>query len=257
MPSKASSPLGVFDYDKDRNYRIVIGCEDGMLYNYGSDGKATSGWKYRKQKESVHWLDHFKIGSKDYIVCLGSGGEIQLLQRNGREREKVKVKADDWMNGAVYLSVQSNVNESGFLYANRDGVVKMLNFGGKISTLFSTGTGDSQIHFEDLENDGVPEVLEITGKKLMLHSLNGDKLWEAQFAEPPGTPGIYRFGRGDNRVGIQAGNEIWLLNARGEAVEGFPLIGNTPLTIGDLKRNGKLQMIYGKAGRYLIDQEVN
>ncbi len=256
LPAPASSALSIFDYDKDRNYRLTIACEDGLIYNYTTEGKKTKGWKYKKSDQAIAWLDHFKLGSKDYIIAIGKQGEIQLLQRNGTTRQEVKVKAEDWMQGSVYLHLQATINESGLLFADNSGQVNSLTFGGKKQKLFSPSPSAHSLILEDVDNDGSPEALALDSKSLSVYRLDGTVSWKKEFEESPGVPGIYRFGRRDNRIGIQAGDEIWLLDEKGEACAGFPLTGNTPLTIGDLKRNGELQMIYGKAGRYLIDQRV-
>jgi len=256
LPSKASSALSVFDYDKDKTYRLTIGCEDGMIYNYTTEGKNTKGWKYKNSNEAVTWLNHFKLGSKDYILTIGKQGQIQLLQRNGKGRTEVDTRAKDWMAGAIYLQLEATIAESGIIYSDRSGKIHSLSFGGKATTLFQTQPPANQVHFEDITNNGRPNVIATAKNSLSIYKLNSEIIWTKEFDANPGSPGIYKFGRNDSRIGIQAGEEIWLLNNDGQAVQGFPITGNTPLTIGDLKRDGQLQMIYGKAGRYLINQRV-
>ena len=69
LRSKASSPLSVFDYENNRNYRIAIACEDKKIYLYDETGKIVKGWNFNNSENLVSSeISHYTIDNKDYLV---------------------------------------------------------------------------------------------------------------------------------------------------------------------------------------------
>ena len=81
-PSVVTSGLAVFDYEKNKNYRLVFAMENGEVRNYTSAGTPTEGWKYEKQGIVRH-LHHFKQGTDDCILMIDIDGQMHLHKRNG------------------------------------------------------------------------------------------------------------------------------------------------------------------------------
>ncbi len=87
LPMKATNPHALFDYNKNRDYRILIAGEDDIVYNFKKDGSQVKGWKYKGNKGLIKGkLSHFTVQGKDYILCPSKEKGIVLLARNGSER---------------------------------------------------------------------------------------------------------------------------------------------------------------------------
>ena len=87
LPVKATNPHALFDYNKNRDYRILIAGEDEIVYNLKKDGSKVKGWKYKGKNGLIKGkLSHFTVQGKDYILCPSKEKEIVLLARNGSER---------------------------------------------------------------------------------------------------------------------------------------------------------------------------
>ena len=85
-----TQPLSVFDYDKRKNYRLLVTQGEHLLM-YDAKGKAISGFDYKTNGSAIHKQPkHFRIGSKDYIV-FGAGETLKILNRQGA----VRIKVDD------------------------------------------------------------------------------------------------------------------------------------------------------------------
>ena len=90
---KITQPLSVFDYDKNRNYRLLV-TQGKSLLMYDAKGKSVSGFKYKGASKVISSQPkHFRMASKDYIV-FGQGNKLEILNRKGKERIKVKNNID-------------------------------------------------------------------------------------------------------------------------------------------------------------------
>ncbi|MFD0965080.1 hypothetical protein [Pseudofulvibacter geojedonensis] len=87
-------PLAVFDYDKNRNYRFLISYnnEVNMLDN---KMKPVKGFTFKKASSNLTASPkHIRIGTKDYIVITESNGKLNILNRQGKDRTKIKTTFD-------------------------------------------------------------------------------------------------------------------------------------------------------------------
>ncbi|MEN9638564.1 MAG: hypothetical protein RLZZ262_432, partial [Bacteroidota bacterium] len=83
--TEITSPLAVFDYESNKNYRLVYALDNGDVVNLTASGQTTEGWKYEKQGIVRHML-HFKQGTDDYLLMIDAEGQLRLHKRNGSLR---------------------------------------------------------------------------------------------------------------------------------------------------------------------------
>ncbi|MEO9076949.1 MAG: ribonuclease HII [Gelidibacter sp.] len=87
--NQITQPLSVFDYEKNRNYRLMLTQGSNILL-YDKNGKMVGGFLYKKAEHTINTQPrHFKIGKKDYIVFV-QGNELEILSRVGKTRVKLK-----------------------------------------------------------------------------------------------------------------------------------------------------------------------
>ncbi|MEF3079938.1 ribonuclease HII [Winogradskyella poriferorum] len=96
-----TQPLSVFDYDKRKNYRLLI-TQGKKLLMYDAKGKSVSGFVYKSNNKTItSQPKHFRIGSKDYIV-FSTEENLKILNRQGSVRVDVKDKIR-FSNNEIYL----------------------------------------------------------------------------------------------------------------------------------------------------------
>ena len=96
-----TQPLSVFDYDKRKDYRLLV-TQGKNLLMYNAKGQAVNGFNYKNNgSEIVSQPKHFRIGTKDYIV-FGAGETLKILNRQGDNRINVKDKIR-FSDNEVYL----------------------------------------------------------------------------------------------------------------------------------------------------------
>ncbi|WP_417871935.1 ribonuclease HII [Winogradskyella sp.] len=120
-----TQPLSVFDYDKQKNYRLLV-TQGKTLLMYDAKGKAINGFRYKSNSKNItSQPKHFRIGSKDYIV-FSTEDNLKILNRQGSVRIDVKDKIR-FSNNEVYLY------QNKFTSSNTLGQLVQVDTKGKIS----------------------------------------------------------------------------------------------------------------------------
>ena len=89
---EVNHPISVFDYDKNRNYRILV-TTDNDIQMYDNSGKIVNGFNPDNFKsEIINSPVHLRIDDKDYIVLQLKNGELKILNRRGKDRVIVDEK---------------------------------------------------------------------------------------------------------------------------------------------------------------------
>lgn len=80
-----TQPLSVFDYDKNKEYRLVVTQGKNLLV-YDKNSKLVNGFNFKSAKETItSQPKHFRISSKDYLV-FKTETTMYLLDRVGNNR---------------------------------------------------------------------------------------------------------------------------------------------------------------------------
>ncbi len=101
LKAAASAGMSVFDYEANKDYRILIPCKNGTVLNYNIQGKEVEGFVSPKFNSPIQlpvtWL---RIANKDYLIMADSLGSITGVGRKGEARlsftHKAPVNAHSW-----------------------------------------------------------------------------------------------------------------------------------------------------------------
>ncbi|HKL32323.1 MAG TPA: hypothetical protein VJ919_07315 [Tangfeifania sp.] len=256
--SPATNGANVFDYHNNRDYRYFIAHEDKSVLAYDKSGDKISGWVFGQTEHPViSPVQHFRIGSRDYIV-FKDRTKIYIQNRRGETR----VETSSWFE-----------NSKNQLALNLNGKPKIVatDLSGKVHYIYFDGTHEekktgnfSEDHFftvDDLDGNNVPDFVFVDGNELIVMDENGKKLFDEDFDNRiESAPNIYTFGPNHKKVGIRdaASNRIYLFNPAGELHDGFPLQGNTEFSIGKLSEDDVgLSLVVGSEGGKLFNYSLN
>ena len=235
LGNPATAGLQVVDYDRARNYRILVPCGKKLL-NYNVDGKEVQGWLFSPMTNDIY-LSPLLLQSnqKDYICVQSSDGKLRMTGRTGKARlsEDVSVK--------LHPGNQWWINNTG--NPKLDGLTG-LSADGKLLHVFLNGTIDSS----DVEADwfrlfedyairvqgNTVEALLPTGESFNTKR-NGAR-W-AYIKPLVFQASFYILALDADR------NELHLLDLRGKEPAGFPLYAEGNFTAGDFSGNGQLQIV--------------
>ena len=108
-----TQPISVFDYDNNKNYRVLI-TQNNELFMFDSKGGRVRGFDYIKNEEIINSPKHFRISNKDLIV-FKTRDDLKIINRRGRPRIETKTKFN-FSSGNVFqfgntIVTQTSKNE--------------------------------------------------------------------------------------------------------------------------------------------------
>jgi hypothetical protein len=120
------NPLAVFDYEQNRNYRLVV-TQGPKVYMYDGQGRTVTGFKFRDAGSPVISApEHFRFGSRDYLVFQLENGELKILNRVGDSRISIRERFDFSANKVFGY-------RSGFAFTDRKGNLIRIDTRGKVT----------------------------------------------------------------------------------------------------------------------------
>jgi hypothetical protein len=261
LRSVATSPLALFDYDKNRDYRIFVATEDRNIYVYDIEGNLVTGWRFGKTESKVtKEIQHFRVGDRDFIIAADQN-RAYFLDRRGRERIRLKKRVDLSRQNQLVLDMNIREDRPRWVSTDTSGNVYAIYLDGSVSRLLSREMSpDHFFNMMDMDRDGLPEFIFADGNELEVVRQDGKRLFSFRVKERISyPPDIYKFSASDVKIGVTVGsrNRIYLINSDGSLYDGFPLEGCTRFSIGYFTGSGsRFNLIVGSENNFLYNYSI-
>lgn len=227
LPNQATAPMAALDYSNSRDYRVLVPCGK-QLYNFGIDGKQVKGWEFSKAKNNlVTQPKHRAISGKDYIYLADDAGSMYMLDRRGVQRLSLKHK------------LRGRASEL-FLEGNSAADAHILNL------------GSSGYQRKLFLNDNLDSIQALRKAPRFLVAHNGNLLYAADYhlylrgatanadvdfdEEITAEPGLFVANK-NLYMAANTGENVWILDEKGEMLPGMPLYGNGFVVVGTMQGN--------------------
>lgn len=222
---KVTQPLSVFDYDKNKNYRLLVTQGKNVLM-YDIKGKIVSGFSFKSTKNDiVSRPKHFRIGTKDYIV-LKTKSKLYILDRVGKTRVSPKTK-----------NIFSD--EPVFLYKNK---FTTTDSNGQLISIDTRGNVSSiNINLSAAHN------LETTSKTRV--TLHGNKLGiksrtiELDYGNYTRPRIFYLNDKIYVTITDLQSKKVFLYDSQGKLIPNFPIYGNSLITLDNIDGDRNLEFV--------------
>ena len=231
LPTSTSMGHSLIDYDRNKNYRIIITGDNNKLYNIDKQGNNIDGWKYTKSTNRVVQIPiHFVVEGKDYILNATNNSTTKLLARNGTDRTTfeeaqsfiapVNISSDGslysitsenklWtanVNGTTKISELTNLQKNSKLLAYKDG--------------YYVANQNTISYIDDAQYEEVNITLDSPVKSLSLI---------------------------EGYIAITTNSSLYLIKDN-EIIEGFPIDSEGKFNISDIDNDGKINVVNIKNG---------
>lgn len=245
LPSQATCPVAIVDYDSDSDYRLIQGVAGGDILNYKVDGKSTSGWNFRKSGSDIKHLEHIRIRAKDYVFGLEESGEIHLLKRGGGSRYKSKAQARHHRSEDIYFVKGSTIGTTKMIYPDDSGNIVSLQFDQDVTEYGLTGlSSGSNLTLADINDDRALDFIVADGNEVMAFDSDFNRLFSTELPSPiTFGPKVFSFSKTDKKIGAVSENQMYLIDNKGNITTGFPKPGQDGFLIYDLDRNGSMEVV--------------
>lgn len=242
LKSPATNGITVLDYENNRDYRILVACENRRLLNLKMSGQLVDGWEFDKTASIVTIpVQYHNIGAKDHLFAVDSKGKVYVMDRHGKSR---KVK-DDLEKPVKSFCVEEgkDLSHSMIVACDTIGNVLALKLDGDIETVkLKEFNSSPSFDHKDVDNDKVRDFILLDNKTLSVYKADKSLIFTHEFKDEVNSRKalFFLFPDDKGRIGVAspAANEIYLFNPDGQLYPGFPLTGSTLFSIGDINNDG-------------------
>jgi len=237
LPDKTEKGIYVFDYDKNRNYRIFVP-SGKHLYLLDKNLKKVEGWKFKTTKtDIISDVYHFSYEGKDYIV-FATKSKIYILKRNGETRVSVKETISFGQNPSIYFQPKTDKNEASFVTSDATGNVLYIDLKGNITKKkVASVSANHNFIAADLNNDKNLDYIFSDENFILVYDNNGDPIFAHTFKGNVSKPLIMKFSEKEVKISVTDidNNLVYLFNSDGENFKNFPVTGDSFVTISNLQ----------------------
>jgi len=235
--TNATNGVAVFDYEKNRNYRFFVACDDHEIYAYDQEGGLLEGWKSIITDHVVNQpIQHIAIEGKDYIVASDQMKDY-ILDRKGNIRVETQEVYPHSSNNKVYLEKRSSSHEPRLVATDKEGNIHRTYFDGRHEVI-SPANKLSENHFfvvSNVDGDDEMEYVFADGTQLFIQGNTGKNLFSYSLdSEITYHPAVYQFSNMEKKIGVtcKSTNKVYLFSLNGSISQGFPLDGCSEFSIG-------------------------
>ncbi len=225
----------LIDYDRSKNYRILISDHFGNLRMYNKEGKMLEGWNPNEFGSNfAEDIFHTRVRGKDRILIPMAKGEIHLTNRRGEEVEGFPLDIGINISNKFFVRIGESFDDTQFTTVSEDGLVIPFSMAGKMLSRNQLFKESDQSKFELIEESQGKDYVFIRNdiNRLAILSADGDVLFEKDFPETSARQvQYYNFGSDRKLFVVKSEESIYLYNQTGQLLNLLPLISDFPISI--------------------------
>ena len=256
LPKKATNGIAVFDYDNNKNYRIVFAGNDDKIYNYDIKGNRVKGWnKTRTLAKVIEPLQHLVANKKDNILITDKNGKVIITNRKGIKRFTLPTSFKN-AGGSKFYENKTN-NKGNIISTDRSGSLTYISGKGNVKfTSFGNFSPNHFFFYEDFDKDGNKDFIFVDNNNLQIFNRFKKPILEYTFdTKVSKKPVFVNISKYKSLLGIVSDkNEVFVFDNNGGIFRSSGMIGSTPLLINDIDNDGKINIITGE-GNILYNYE--
>ncbi|MBN2638047.1 MAG: hypothetical protein JXR65_03050 [Bacteroidales bacterium] len=243
---KATNGLTLFDYNNNKDYRILLAQADKKIYDYDIKGNRIKGWDDPKMPDIVTGKIYRLLANhRDYIIITDADNQIKIVSRRGKERIILKSDFKKADNSAYYVNKTNN--KGIILTTDTQGQLVYISSRGKLQyTSFGKFTPEHFFLYDDFNGDGIKDFIFIDQKKLTVFNRFAKVIFEHTFSSDITIqPEFFSLGERQKVLGVVVSDEntIYLFDKNGNILVSKGLTGSKPFTVGSLNNDGDINLI--------------
>lgn len=262
--SPSTNGIAVFDYDNDKDYRILVACANKSIYLLNADGGKVEGWQFKKTKGIVKQpAQHFLSKGKDYIV-FADETNTYIVNRRGDTRVEPKSEFNKSRNTLFYFEEGESDKDDRFVTTSTNGDVYFIFTDGVVKKMsFGQFSSSHQFIYDDIDGNGKKQFVFADKNILTVYNRDKSVRFERKFENIlKNSLNLYLFDKKSRFLGVSPANvnKIYLVAPDGENVKGFPMHGDGAFSISKIDRKDStntLNLITGDSESFLFNYRIS
>ena len=234
-----TQPLSVFDYDKNRNYRLLVTQGKNILM-YDVNAKLVNGFTFKSANDKIiHQPQHIRVNRKDYIT-LKTANKFYILDRIGKSRITPKT-------ATVFSTEPVFYYNDKFTTTNTNGDLISINLQGNTSI---TNINLTENHHIDASSK---TLITLSENKLTIKN----KTIELDFGSYTAPKLFYIDDKIYVSVTDMQANKVYLYDSQAENISNFPVYGNSLMALDIIDKNKSLGFVVKSENNSIILYKIH
>ncbi len=227
LAATATLGLSLFDYEKDKNYRIFVTCNNQCIYGYDISGRPIDGWNPKRVGQSLDRVQHINVKGKDLLFVANNQGYFYFYNRKGEVQAQFKDSAGIEYHNPFYFDANIEFAKNRFISTDQKGKIKSIFIDGR--RMYKTVGNWTDKHFftfADVMGDEKSDYVFVDNNQLMVYQDDTTLGFNYQFySNVIHPPFIWRYKQNESLLGIfsEETQQVYLFDRTGNLQNGFPL----------------------------------
>lgn len=236
---KITHPLSVFDYDKKKNYRLLV-TQNKNVFMYNVEAKIVNGFTFKSANNTIiSQPKHFRMRGKDYLV-FKTVNKLYILDRTGKTRVTPK-RSNNYSNQPVYI------------YKNKFTTTTL---NGRLISVDTKGNTATQNL--NLSNNHFLETTNKTRVTLSDNKLNiKGRTIELDFGNYTAPKIFYINDKIYVSVTDLQSQKIHLFDSQAKPIANFPVYGSSQIELDNIDKDKNLEFVTKSDSNSIILYQIN
>ena len=243
LKAAASNPVAVLDYDRNKQYRLLVACSDRQVYNYNQEGRIIEGWNCDLTEDLVvNELQHFVSENKDYILFTDISGTIYMLDRRGGKRVELTQKVNANLQGLMQFEKGFTFTTSKLIYQDSNTICKIEFNDTKTCFSLDSTHADFNLCIVDLDGNNLSDYVLNYSNRVDIYGPD-NKLSFFETFDFNINNQLKVLGDNLKFLLLENQDEIYLYSNKFTPIPNFPVLGSIHTAIGDINKDGRTNVV--------------
>ena len=126
--------LSVLDYEKNKDYRLMLSDKSGNLFLYNKSGSLLEGWNPKKSGYKLTApVRHLRVASRDYLFGMQANGTAQVWTRKGQAVAPFPLNIGERINTGVFVKTGAVPEETMLNTISEEGQLVQFSLAGQVT----------------------------------------------------------------------------------------------------------------------------
>jgi hypothetical protein len=243
LKAPATNSVTVLDYEKNKEYRILVACSNKKIYNYNQEGKIIEGWNFNLTESLVvNELQHFVSESKDYILFTDISGNIYMVDRRGGKRIDLTQKINTNLHELIEFEKGFTFTASKLTYQDSNTICKIEFDDTKTCFMLDSSHSEFDLSMVDLDGNNLSDYVVNYFNRIEIYGPD-KKLSFFETFDFNINHQLKIIGDNLKFFLIENEGEIYLYSSNLTPIPNFPVSGSIHTAIGDINKDGRTNVV--------------
>jgi len=248
LETKATNGIAVIDYEKNKDYRLIVACANKKIYNYKTDGTITKGWESPEISTIITKpIQYLSFKGKDFVIISDTLGNVIFCNRRGEPRIEAELAFTNALNTEFFMEKFDGENKM-FTTDKTGRIVVVSNVGEVEKSFINEFSPNHYFLYKDFDNDDSKDFIYLDNNKLFVYNDKKVLIFKYEFEDEISFEPVYISNSSDGPligcVSKQA-KKIFLLNKDGIIEKSAELSGDTQFIVNISKSNNQINLVVG------------